>query len=71
LIGSSSKCHFVNPTLQPFHVGVDLLGMTIHNMIEDEDCEREKGTWMRVKEGVKVEGGDIVLVYPYVFAIRC
>ncbi len=40
-------------------------------MIEDEDCEREKGTWMRVKEGVKVEGGDIVLVYPYVFAIRC
>ena len=45
--------------------------MTIHNMIEDEDCEREKGTWMRVKEGVKVEGGDIVLVYPYVFAIRC
>ena len=64
------KCHFVVKDLEPYHVGVDLLAMTLHNFIEDEDCSCGKGTWMRIKEAIKVEGGDVIMAYPYVFEIR-
>jgi hypothetical protein len=40
--------------LESFHIGIDLLSLTIHNLIEDEDCENNKGTWIKIKDGVKV-----------------
>ena len=29
-------------------MGIDLLALTIHSLIEDEDCNINKGTWMKV-----------------------
>jgi hypothetical protein len=42
----------------------------LHNLIEEEDCGKDKGTWIKVNEEVKVEGGDFIMVYPYVFGVR-
>ena len=70
LIGSSARCHYVNKSLEPFHVGIDLLALTLHNLIEDEDCSNVRGTWMKVKEPVKVSSGDLIMAYPYVFEVK-
>lgn len=56
--------------LELYHVGIDLLGLTLHNLIEEEDCGKDKGTWIKVNEEVKVEGGDFIMTYPYVFEVR-
>lgn len=53
-MGSSSKCHYVDKDLEPFHLGIDLLALMVHSLVEDEDSSNEKGTWMRVKEPVKI-----------------
>ena len=69
-IGSSGRCHYVNESLEPYHAGIDLLSLTLHNLIEDEDCSNARGTWMKVKEPIKVAGGDLILAFPYVFEVK-
>lgn len=69
LMGSNRKCHYVNKELEPFHLGIDLFALTVHSLVEDEDCESGKGTWIRVKEPVKISGGDMIMAFPYVFEV--
>ena len=37
LIGSNKKAHYRHEKLQDFHIGIDLMTLMIHNLVEEED----------------------------------